>query len=103
MVVLNIFFIIFYQDGGVLALFHVCRELVFQWGLGQTRPARPYGLRQWGYPPQRTRRAFGAEKGNSQQVELKDEGGAVGGGADRQIERSSLYFSSQVWRDNFEK
>ena len=38
------------------------------------------------------------EKGSSQQVELKDEGGAagyMGGGADRQIERSSLNFSSQ--------
>ena len=101
--VFDIFFIIIYQDGGVLALLHVCRDLVFEWGLGQTRPARPYGLRQWGYPPQKNRRAFGAEKGSSQQVELKDEGGAVGGGADRQIERSSFYFSSQVWRDNFEK
>ena len=40
---------------------------------------------------------FGAEKGSNQQVELKDEGGAVGGGADRQIERSSCYFSSQLW------
>ena len=28
------------------------------------------------------------EKGSSQQVELKDEGGAVGGGADRQFELS---------------
>ena len=35
------------------------------------------------------------EKGSSQQVELKDEGGAVGGGADRQFERSSVNFSSQ--------
>ena len=35
------------------------------------------------------------EKGSSQQVELKDEGGAVGGGADRQFERSSFDFSSQ--------
>ena len=43
------------------------------------------------------------EKGSSQQVELKDEGGAVGGGADRRFERSSLYFSSQNKSDNFEK
>ena len=35
------------------------------------------------------------EKGSSQQVELKDEGGAVGGGADCQFERSSVNFSSQ--------
>ena len=35
------------------------------------------------------------EKGSSQQVELKDEGGAVGGGADRQFERSPFDFSSQ--------
>ena len=35
------------------------------------------------------------EKGTSQQVELRDEGGEVGGGADRQFERSSLNFSSQ--------
>ena len=43
------------------------------------------------------------EKGSSQQVELKDEGGAVGGGAYRRFERSSLYFSSQNKSDNFEK
>ena len=60
-VLLNIFFNIISQHGGVLALLQVCSE----------------------------------KKGSSQQVELKDEGGAVGGGADRQFERSSFDFSSQ--------
>ena len=46
--------------------------------------ARPNGLGQSGYPPQRNKRALGKKRGSNQQVELKDEGGAagyVGGGA----------------------
>ena len=39
------------------------KNLLFQWGLGQTSPALPNGQGQLRYPPQRTRGTFGREKG----------------------------------------
>ena len=60
------------------------KNLLFQWGLGQTSPALPNGQGQLRYPPQRTRGTFGRERGQCQQVELREEGGAagyLGGGA----------------------
>ena len=39
------------------------QNLLFQWGLGQTSPARPNGQGQQRYPPQRNRGVFGNERG----------------------------------------
>ena len=82
---------------------------MFKWGLGQMWRARPNGLGQSGYPPQRNKRALGKKRGSNQQVELKDEGGAAGPwGMSRRSPKLSgahciFQASDQIGRDKFEK